>query len=100
VLSPHEYATVAVIAALIVPTVEDPGATEADVAGYIDRKISADAVLRQHYARERGVDYVVISQRKLRSRPPLEPWTRGEAIPPRWHSVYRDLETWLTIYEL
>ena len=48
--SPHEYATVAAIAALIVPTDRDPGATEADVAGYIDRKVSRHAAERQRYA--------------------------------------------------
>lgn len=49
-LSPHEYVTVAAIAALIVPTDHNPGATEANVAGYIDRKVSRDAAERQRYA--------------------------------------------------
>jgi len=49
-LSEHEHATVAAIAAIIVPTDDDPGATEADIAGYVDRKLSVDAAERQRYA--------------------------------------------------
>ena len=49
-LSPHEYVTVAAMAALIVPTDDDPGATEADVADYIDRKASRLAAERHRYA--------------------------------------------------
>jgi len=33
----HQYALVAVLAALIIPTDEDPGATEAGVVNCIDR---------------------------------------------------------------
>jgi len=60
----------------------------------------AEPGLVQRYAEAQGVDYVVISPRKLRSRPPLEPWTRGEAIPEEWQLVYRDAETSLTIYQI
>lgn len=49
-LSSHEYATVAAIAAIIVPTDQDPGATEADVAGYIDRLASASAAKQTQIA--------------------------------------------------
>jgi gluconate 2-dehydrogenase gamma chain len=49
VLSVHEYATVAAMATLIVPTDHDPGAKEADVAGYIDRLVSGNGVKRQEY---------------------------------------------------
>jgi len=49
-LSAHEYATVAAIAALIVPTDDDPGATEAGVADTIDRKASRLAAERRRYA--------------------------------------------------
>ncbi|MDH7486208.1 MAG: gluconate 2-dehydrogenase subunit 3 family protein [Anaerolineae bacterium] len=49
-LSPHEYVTVAAMAALIMPTDDDPGATEAGVADYIDRKASRLAAERHRYA--------------------------------------------------
>ena len=49
VFSQHELATVAAIAAIIVPTDDDPGATEADVAGYIDRLVSRNAAKRAQY---------------------------------------------------
>ena len=59
----------------------------------------AAPVLAQHYAKTQGANYVVVSPRKLRSRLPLEPWTRGEAIPSEWQSVYRDPDAGLTIYQ-
>jgi len=65
-LSPHEYVTVAAIAAIIVPTDHDPGATEADVVGYIDRKVSRDAALRQRYAE--GVRWIDKASAKLFGR--------------------------------
>ena len=65
-LSPHEYVTVAAIATLIVPTDHDPGATEADVVGYIDRKVSRDAALRQRYAE--GVRWIDKASAKLFGR--------------------------------
>jgi hypothetical protein len=62
-LSEHEHATVAAIAAIIVPTDDDPGATEADVAGYVDRKVSQDAVERQRYVE--GVRWIDGASGKL-----------------------------------
>ena len=59
----------------------------------------ATPVLAQYYAKTQGANYVVVSPRKLRSRLPLEPWTRGEAIPSEWQSVYRDPDAGLTIYQ-
>jgi len=59
----------------------------------------ATPVLAQHYAKMQGANYVVVSPRKLRSRPPLEPWTRGEAIPAEWQPVYHDAEVGLIIYQ-
>jgi hypothetical protein len=46
-----------------VPTDQDPGATEADVAGYVDRKASADAAHRQLYAE--GVRWIDEASAKL-----------------------------------
>jgi len=66
VLSPHEYATVAAIAAIIVPTDDDPGATEAGVADYIDRKVSKDATLRWRYVE--GVRWIDKASAKLFGR--------------------------------
>ena len=60
----------------------------------------AEPELVQRYAETRDVDYVVVSPRKLRSRPPLLPWTRGEAMPEGWRPVYRDADTGLTIYRM
>ena len=65
-LSPHEYVAVAAIAALIVPTDHNPGATEANVAGYIDRKVSRDAAERQRYAN--GVRWMDEASGKLFGR--------------------------------
>jgi len=62
-LSEHEHATVAAIAAIIVPTDDDPGATEADVDGYVDRKVSGDAAHRQLYAE--GVRWIDETSGKL-----------------------------------
>ena len=59
----------------------------------------ATPVLAQHYAKAQGANYVVVSPRKLRSRPPLEPWTQAEANPAEWQPVYRHPETGLTIYQ-
>ena len=65
-LSEHEHATVAAIAAIIVPTDNDPGATEADVAGYMDRKVSVDAAERKRYAE--GVRWMDEASGKLFGR--------------------------------
>jgi len=48
-LSAHEYASVAAMATLIVPTDHDPGAKEANTAGYIDRLVNSNSVKRQEY---------------------------------------------------
>jgi hypothetical protein len=42
------------------------------------------------YAQAQGADYVVISPRKLGSRPALAAWQRGEAIPASWEPIYED----------
>jgi len=55
--------------------------------------------LVQRYAEARAVDYVVVSSRKLTSRPLLESWVRGEGIPATWQPVYRDPDADLTIYQ-
>ena len=58
----------------------------------------ASPELVQRYAENQDVDYVVVSARKLRSRAPLEVWTRGEGIPEAWQSIYEDRDADLTIY--
>jgi hypothetical protein len=45
-LDEHQYALVATLAAIIIPSDDDPGATEADVVDYIDRSV-ADSDKRQ-----------------------------------------------------
>jgi hypothetical protein len=65
-LTGHEYATVAAIAAIIVPTDQDPGATEANVAGYINRKVSRDALALQTY--QEGVAWIDEASGKLFKR--------------------------------
>jgi len=59
----------------------------------------ASPELVQFYAEARAVDYVVVSSRKLTSRPLLESWLRGEDIPATWRAVYRDPDADLTIYQ-
>ena len=46
----HQYALVATIASIIVPTDEDPGATEAGVADYIDRLVARVKEMQGRYA--------------------------------------------------
>jgi hypothetical protein len=46
----HQYTLVAALAALIIPTDEDPGATEANVVGYIDNMVSRSKKLQTQYA--------------------------------------------------
>jgi hypothetical protein len=58
----------------------------------------AEPELVQRYADARDVDYVVVSSRKISSRPLLESWARGEDIPVAWDSVYWDPDADLTIY--
>jgi len=65
-LSGHEYATVAAIAAIIVPTDHDPGATEANVAGFINRKVSQDVLALQSY--QQGVSWIDKASSKLYGR--------------------------------
>ena len=48
-LDPHQYATVATIAALIVPTDDEPGATEARVVDHIDNVITDSERKRKIY---------------------------------------------------
>jgi hypothetical protein len=64
--SEHEFATVAAIAASIVPTDDDPGATEADVAGYIDRLVGANATKRAQY--HEGLPWIDQASAKLFGR--------------------------------
>ena len=59
----------------------------------------ASPELVQRYAEARAVDYVVVSSRKISSRPLLESWLRGEDIPATWQPVYRDPDADLTIYQ-
>ena len=47
---PHQYAMVATLAALIVPSDEEPGATEAGVVDYIDKSIAESEKKRKVYA--------------------------------------------------
>jgi hypothetical protein len=54
------------MAALIVPTDRDPGAKEANVAGYIDRKVSRDRIARQDYTD--GVIWIDKASAKLFGR--------------------------------
>jgi hypothetical protein len=42
------------------------------------------------YAQEQGVDYAVISPRKLGSRPGLASWRSGETVPSDWERIYQD----------
>jgi hypothetical protein len=65
-LSGHEFATVATIAAIIVPTDRDPGATEANVAGFIDRKAVLDPAVLQEY--RVGVSWIDGASAKLHGR--------------------------------
>jgi len=66
VLSAHEYATVAAMATLIVPTDHDPGAKEANVVGYIDRLVNTDSAKRQQYTA--GVHWMDEASGKLFGR--------------------------------
>ena len=52
----HQYSLVATLAALIVPTDKDPGATEAGAADYIDRMVSESEEKQKQYAK--GLDWI------------------------------------------
>ena len=52
----HQYALVATLAALIVPTDEDPGATEAGVVDYIDRLVGQSEEKQTKYVK--GLDWL------------------------------------------
>jgi len=52
----HQYALVATLAALIVPTDEDPGATEAGVVEYIDRLVAQSESKQTTYVE--GLDWL------------------------------------------
>jgi gluconate 2-dehydrogenase gamma chain len=52
----HQYALVATLAALIVPTDEDPGATEAGVVDYIDRLVAQSEEKQATYVK--GLDWL------------------------------------------
>jgi len=64
--SEHELATVAAIASIIVPTDDDPGATEADVAGYVDRLVSLNATKKAQY--REGLPWIDGASAKLFGR--------------------------------
>ena len=65
-LTLHEATTVAAIAAIIVPTDQYPGAAEANVVGYIDRKLSGRAAERQSY--QDGVRWIDGASAKIFGR--------------------------------
>ena len=52
----HQYAMVAILAAIIIPTDEDPGATEAGVAGYIDKFVTQSPKRQAQYVK--GLKYI------------------------------------------
>ena len=54
--SEHQYALVAVLAALIVPTDEAPGATEANVADYIERMVVRSKKMQMKYTQ--GLNWI------------------------------------------
>jgi len=62
--SPHQGATVALIASLIIPTDKDPGANEAGVVYYIDNLVGSDGEKREEYTK--GIEWIDdFSQRKF-----------------------------------
>lgn len=52
----HQYALVATLAALVIPTDEDPGATEANVVDYIDRLVAQSKEKQTEYAK--GLNWI------------------------------------------
>jgi len=50
-LNKHQYALVATLAAIIIPTDDDPGATEAGVVDYIDRLVAGSEKKQTIYAK-------------------------------------------------
>lgn len=59
----HQYSLVAALAALIVPTDDYPGATEAGVTDYIDRMVAESEKYQKQYVK--GLDWIeYVSQRQ------------------------------------
>ena len=61
----HQYAMVATLAAIIIPTDEDPGATEAGVAGYIDKFVTQFPKRQSQYVK--GLKYIDNSTKQFPS---------------------------------